>query len=133
MWSPEKQPWFLSIYLMLLNPVRNVDYLLCSTAYSAGLIFCGPEQCFVAGLGFGLELKHRWRNMIWKLFLEDISMFSFNLFLFHVVKKINICLSIIFAKTFSQCTSDIWGSVIGPLLSNKLGTKLRLSYGLFRK
>ena len=47
MWSPEKQPWFLSIYLMLLNPVRNVDYLLCSTAYSAGLIFSGPEQCFV--------------------------------------------------------------------------------------
>ena len=48
MWSPEKQPWFLSIYLMLWNPVTNVDYLLCRTAYSAGLIFSGPEQCFVA-------------------------------------------------------------------------------------
>ena len=33
---------------MLLNPVRNLDYLLWSATYSAGLIFSSAEECFVA-------------------------------------------------------------------------------------
>lgn len=73
----------------------------------------------VLGLGLGLELKHGWKNKIWKLFHEDISIFSLDMqrifIFFHSVKKnvkrvsgINSCL----AKSFSQCTSDFWGSPV---------------------